>query len=703
MKAIMALPKRIFTKDHMFTFLRGSVPFLILLIVSCLPFSVFFKSSGITGGDDIIWHLVYIYDYTYGLENGFNGIGPNHLLLGTVAHNTYLFYASAPHLIVAYLYEGFKGVGATITGTMKFVAVLSVYLSGIFTYLLVMKMTKGNKFIALIVGIAYIFQPYRLWNFFYRMAYNEGFAEGFIPLLWLGIYGVMHDKKYKVSNYLCIIFGSSLLILSHPFTALVAGLGAGIIILVNALQFKRIFTDKFHLISIFASICLIFGLVAWYLLPMYKARSTGYYNLTNEVTMWTNVEHLIADLSKTGKFSGFINFDWLKTWPKTLYGDSTSSWAIDLFVFPFFSSIGMALLIFFHKKNKTAIGICAGLISVLAILLFSRREEVIMAMFAMILGMGAFVFFEKPAEPDLFNKKDVVSIFKNPELYAVIFMLVLDLFWLYNEAIWKITPAVFRQAQFPFRFWGIFGFIALFALVLICKPFYKSQWFKGAALVSTCFLMCIAMGPADKRIALHNGGVFYYDNKLYSYATSRSKIGVMNEYVPQVFNDSKYRSEYTNSLYYHVRRQVKGQTKWTYTLEEYKAPVFLEGTGTSSVTALDTPNAAYDITITSETALIQVPQFYYDGYQVDFISKNSADPSYSVKPIYMDGLLAFSGKKGNYNVYLHYVGMKTYRASVPLFFISLAGCVALGIVGYVVPKVIKAKKDSDLYDKEANN
>lgn len=694
--------KNLFTKAGLIKVGKALIPFAILLIASFLPFSIYFKGAGINGGDDALWHVIYIYDYAYGLEHGFRGIGPNHNFLGNLAHNTYLFYAPLVHIFVAVLYECFKGVGATIVGTMKFVTIASVFLSGVWTYLLAMKITKGDKFISILAGIIYIFSPYRIFNFMYRQAFNEGVAQGFFPLFFLGLYTILHDEKYKVSAYMATLLSSVILILTHPFTALTAATAGVVLILVNFKSFKRIFTSKAHLISIACSAILMVGLIGFYVFPMMLARRTGYYRLTNEVIMWTNVEHLIKDQSKSLTFSGLINFKWIDSWPKITYGESSLTWSLDIVFFLFFGAGSTLALVLCSKKDKQLIGFVISLLIALCTLLFSRREEVIMAVVALIMCLSVFTLFEKPVTADEFHREEVKSTFKNLEIYVCVGLIVLIMLALFMPSMWYAIPSIYRQAQFPFRFWGIFWFIVVFLLLIAAKPLFKSQYFKGALIVAATALLIVSQGPMDKRIAMWNGQSLYEESQIVTKLHNVGQIGVQNEYVPQVFYETGYKSKYSNSLYKIVSTQLKNKkaSGFDWGIEKYRTPVFLEGSGTMTITYLNSPCARFDCTITSEKALIQIPQFYYDGYEITYNSKTD-NKSYKVKGKYVDGLLAFDGYQGEYVVTVNYVGSTAYRIFRPIFYISILGTVAFGVLGTYFShrtKKDKKKKDESLED-----
>ena len=184
------------------------------------------------------------------------------------------------------------------------------------------------------------------------------------------------------------------------------------------------------------------------------------------------------------------------------------------------------------------------------------------------------------------------------------------------------------------------------------------------------------MGPIDKRFVSYSGQNVGPEPSI-SLVQSTKKQGSQNEYVPMVFRQSDYRSEYSASLYPTIRKQIYGNSPYRWGMENYLTPAFLEGSGSLTITSLHSPEATFDVVISSDTALVQLPQFYYEGYEMVL----SGDSSYQVKGIYVDGLVSFNLKKGAYQASLKWVGLTSYRVGVPLFFVGLVGCVAL----YVIP------------------
>lgn len=664
-----------FTK--FFLLFKSALPYLLLLIASFLPYSIYFASEGIVGGDDSYWHLIYNYDLIYGFKHGFDGVTPNHLFLGTLGYDTFLFYAPFPHYFSAFLTICFSFMGATIPKTFKFMAIASTYFSGIVTFKLVRKITKDDN-LSLIAGIAYIFFPYRIFNFLYRAAFCEGVALGFVPLLFYGVYSLLHDEEFHFSSYLAAISGVSLLVLSHPFTALTSVVACLFIILADFKLLIKFLKKKINVIFLFISILLIFGLISFYLFPMASALNSGYYRMSDPKAVWTDLDSVINSINKSSSFSGFLNFPWLDLikdkyhWRTTT--DSKLSWSMEILFFLLFSIISIFVLYVGKKKNKRKLALSLAIVSSLIPLFFSPRIEVCLATCLFIV---ALIFFENKndafEEANYNLRKEINKSIKNPEIYIISILLIVTLLYLYSDKIWQISPSIFRNCQFPFRFWGIFGMLSILLIAIICKPFKNKKTFAEGMLVLSTLLLILNMGPVDKRIAYENGNGFtsiVNDD----YVKKSKKIGVMNEYMPRVFYDDTYESDYPNSLYYSTKLMIRYTHDYNWDIDGYRH-AFLKGSGDFKVTYLNSPELNFKVSV-NEDCLIQLQQFYYDGYEVNLYSKGQ---NIKITPCYIDGLLSFSIPKGQYEGELRYVGSFSYRVARPFLYSSIGVLFALGV------------------------
>lgn len=673
-----------------FSLAKKALPYFLLLIASILPFSIYFANEGITGGDDSYWHLIYNYDIIYGYRHGFDGITPNHLFLGTLGYDTFLFYAPFPHYFSAFLTMCFSFAGATIPKTFKFMAIASTYFSGIITYKLAKKITKDDN-LSLIAGIAYIFFPYRIFNFLYRAAFCEGVALGFVPLLFYGVYSLLHDEEFHFSSYLAAILGVSLLVLSHPFTALTSVVACIFIILADFKLLIKFLKKKINIVFLCLSILLIFGLISFYLFPMASSLKSGYYRMSDSKAVWTDLNSVINSIGKSSSFSGFLNFPWLDLivdkyhWRTTT--DSKLSWSLEILLFLLFSIISIFILYVGRKKNKRKLGLSLSIVSSLIPLFFSPRIEVCLAT---VLFIVVLIFFENQNDSFLNEnidlRKEINKSIKNPEIYILTALLIVAFLYLYWDKIWEISPSIFRNCQFPFRFWGIFGFLSISLITILSKPFKNKKIFKESMLALSCLLFILNMGPVDKRIAYENGSGFTsaVDD---DFVKKTKKVGVMNEYMPRVFYDDNYESEYSNSLYYSTKMMVRYSHKYNWDIDGYRY-AFLEGSGDFKVTYLNSPELKFVVTV-NEDALIQLQQFYYDGYEVIL---NSNGQSIKITPQYLDGLLSFSIPKGEYEGELKYVGSLSYRIARPFLYASIGILFALGVTCDEISKNKKIKE-----------
>lgn len=676
-------------KERLSYLFRRSFPFLLILVSSIIPFVVYFR-DGIPTGDDMIWHLTYMYDLYYGFKNGFTGMSTSHIISSYYGEDIYLFYGPFAHYLTVILTLMFEWAGATIITSMKFVTIASVFVSGIFTFLLAKKITKSTQ-ISTLFGVAFCFFPYRLVDFLYRAAYCEGVAIGLIPVVFYGLYRVLHDEKPRVSAYMCLVIGSSCLILCHPFTALITIIAAVIYILANILNLVKILHrwEAWAYLSI--SVVLIVGLVSFYFFPMLSASGTDYYRITDSQVMETYRDFLIKARDGTWKFSGILNFDWLNTvksvwgWAKT--NDSELAWSLSLSFFVI-SCIGTIiadeLLRKKPKLNSWREEICLVTTFVPSIIIGAwERPEIFCALGVFYLTYLYVNFDFSDPNDKLPNRFEVKKTLLNPDIYVSIGIIVACFLLLTTAWAWYYVPSIFYEAQFPFRFYAILGFMAYFLVM----PF--TSWMRGnrKALLSLAFvasLLCVLdQAPVDKRIAIANNGNVIYTTADANLVASVKSVGWENEYAPDVFYDSTHESVYSNSLYSRIRTQLNSGLGFP--LESnYLNPVYLEGTGTISLTSLNTPDAVFGAQVTSDEALVQIPQFYYDGYEITLVSDSGAVATEEGQ--YVDGLVAFKLAKGAYAVKVNFVGSKSYQIGQVAFYVSIPTLVGFGCLGFYLRK-----------------
>lgn len=682
--------KNIFEAKKVLSFLSWIWPYLAILAASIIPYVIFFRIDGYINGDDAIWHLNYTYDLYAQITSGHWMSGPSHILLGSLSPNIYLFYGPFPHYLVVFFKIIFS---TTLSRSLEFFTILSVFVSGIWMYHLGKEITN-NKLFALVGAIAYCFFPYRILNFLYRAAFNEGFAFAFYPLLFLGIYKILHDKEFRISAYIQTILAVALLLLSHPFSALVGCVLAGAYILFSWKGLKLVFTNKKKAISVFISLILILGMVSFYLFPMFEATESGIYRISDPIVMWTNVPHLISYLPYSLNFSGFFYSSWLTNWIEmggNAGGETPTTWLIDVLCFIGCSLSAVFILLLGEKKRSFKLWAFIIATALLAIpLLITRREEVYIgtALFYILL-----IAFELTPKEELIIspwKREVKETLKSPENYILLIFLIIIFLLITTATIWNYVPEIFLNAQFPFRFFGIFGFGVIILLFIVLKPWAHRKKVQQVTLVFACLLYIVSLPSMDKRLWNLNG---FSMSKEPSEASlmNVTRVGWNNEYVPIIFYDSSYTSEYASSLYPLIRTMITTNHDFAYDKESYLTPAFLLGEGTFQITNMNSPDATFIADITSDTALVQIPQIYYDGYEVKCYALDTDELVYFGEVQNIDALVSFSAKKGTYRVELKYIGSKSYRIALPFFFISVSAVISWGIGETIYAKKKKRK------------
>ena len=281
------------------------------------------------------------------------------------------------------------------------------------------------------------------------------------------------------------------------------------------------------------------------------------------------------------------------------------------------------------------------------------------------------------------------------EVAFLVSSLILLLVFLFSGKAWLILPDIFYKAQVSWRLWSIFNFLAAWLIILIILFVSRFNIKIPLATISITPFLLFALSDAyiEKRIAItyEKSGVTIYKTYDDSNIKRMVIVGAMNEYAPLCFYTDGYTSEYENSLYDKVKSTLGHPAQYVYTKEKYLAPAFLEGEGSMTITYLNIPTSKFDASITSDTALIQIPQFYYSGYVIRFKDKSTNKTVYKTTGKEVDGLVTFTANKGEYEVEVKYEGDNLKKTFNVIFFISLAPLSAL--TAFSVLELINERKN----------
>lgn len=694
--------RKIFSKEGFLSFFKKSFPYILLILGSLLPFWFWIiYTDFITGGDDVATHISLVYDLVYGFEHGFF-YSTNHVYLGIFAYDASLFYGMFPHYVAAILKYLFSWAGLNVIGSIKLVSIISQIVGTIFTYKLALLITK-NKTISLGCGFLFAFMPYRIFCFYFRFAWAEAIATCFIPIFFYALYRIfVYDKKIYIAPFILLVTSLAMEIMSHPFSAILTVFAGVIVVLFNIkniiLKIKEKNIRWFTYLGI--SVVLEIGLVFVFVFPMFQALESGIYRVSYDDIMWTSLEAIISRIPMSNQFSGFLNFFWLGDYNIQSSTDSVTLWAvgITLFIFIIIAVYVVDYLILKYCKYQGKwLYLIRALITFVIMfvpnIIASQRIETYLAMslfyvlylILYILPLKRWLGFENEVES--YNKsvkEESLSLIKDNNIYACLLILIIGFLYLYTSFIWKISPSFLYMGQFPFRFWSIVG---MFMIILVCyliKPFIKIKAVQPIFIGLSCFLLTLDMGMVDKRLFSlpnENPGSFEPDMQ---WIMNIREFGAQNEYMPQIIYDI-YRGDvkpsYPNSLANKVGLYVVNKLTMIFDMENYITPQFLEGEGDIDIFYLNTPDVKFNVVTNSDNNLIQIPQFYYDGYNAKAVFENGETQNLEV--INVDGLVSCYAPKGTYQLEFTFPGNTLKQAGWYVLSFSIAGVISFAIYGYL--------------------
>ena len=662
-------------------------PYGVILLCSLIALWVWVLFPWITDGDDGTVQLAMAYDVYYGLQHGFL-FSTNHVYMGNYAMNMGLFYGLLFQYLAAILAYLFEWAGATLIGSIKTVAVLSLFVSGAFAYLLAYKAT-GRRSLALALGIFYVFMPYRLFCFLYRFSLSEAFALMFPPLAFYGAYRIFTDESPRIAPYSILALSIAGTALSHPYTAFLEVLA---LLLMAAFRFKdclRLVKEKGFWVRILPAAALALFLVLPFLVPMASALSSEAYLVSDEEVMWTEAGHLVGTVPMSMQYAGFLNFPWRDQYQPGGAGDTFLSWTLGLVLYPVAIGLSYALDLFLRKRSGLE-GWTLFLTRALALLLFTlgvpllmgARLELFLAFLLYFLCYLVMVMLP-PGEEErerlsllsrglCEERLDFRALLKEGELFSGILTMGLALIALFLPYFWRIAPSFLRLCQFPFRWWGFFWMGFLLFLLPLLRLGRGREESAPIALGLSIFFLVLQMATVDKRIWAVEKGNGHNVEPTVSSVSEIDHFGHQNEYFPRIIYDifdGKAESDYPDSLVHTLGKDIVEHEEPPFGIEEYVSPVFLEGDGDIEILSLNTPEADFSL-IARSGSLVQFPQIYYDGYEGTLLGKDGERVSAAVSSV--DGFLALEVPEGEWTLELRYPGPLARRILEPFAWCSLA-------------------------------
>lgn len=172
------------------------------------------------------------------------------------------FYSAFPY----YLGELFHIIGFSFVDTVKLLFLLSLFLSGVFVYLLSVQFISPPA--AVIAGLAYMVAPYHAVDIFVRGALAESWGLTLIPAVLLSLVLVFRRPSAYTITFLSLSFAA--LLTTHHITTLIT---TPIFILTTILLFLGSSEKKKALAYLLLGGLLGVGLAAFFLLPVLFERT----------------------------------------------------------------------------------------------------------------------------------------------------------------------------------------------------------------------------------------------------------------------------------------------------------------------------------------------------------------------------------------------------------------------------------------------
>lgn len=660
--AFLVKLKRAYKKAY--PYVDIAMPYLIIFAVSLLSGIILFY-EGFPYGDDFYFHLPNIIDKYLSLKSDepFSAISGN-LALG-YGYGQGLFYSPIPHLSVAVTAVIFEPFGITLFGALKLILFTSAFFSGVFAFRLGLAATDGNRTAALLCACAYVAFPYRMFDALCRLAIAEALAFTFIPLFFLGLYRIANLKADTVTAlpFVEVILGGSLLYLTHNLTALLVYIVGFIFLLLKIKSLIPLFKSLRFVIYCGVSVILLLGVASVGMLTQLELMSTDIYNLSNDVIMWTNREHLMSQTGVVFSVSGLMNKTYL-----TRYGFSEGELSAGIFLFVTACIVAViihqALLRYKPLKNYAFLITIAFAVPIVA--LINNRTEAYCAMLAFLCLYFYCTRGSNPNKQELDPRSWVLS----PTTWLCMIILLICHVFMASPVFWEyIAPEFLLTIQFPWRSWSLIQLgIGLFVGISVARV-GKLFFIRVASALLVALLIVYSQPQLQKRLEYESNGDWCYELDTYWVLNSISSLGHNKEYCPQILTDSSYVSEYSNSLHPQICADLTSSTfrgKESY----YLRPAILSGDGGIAPLSAHAPVIEANV-YTHSGCLVQLPLIYYPGYVI-YASNLTTGAELEIEGENVDGLVSFSLPEGEYVIRSEYEGTALRRLSLVAFPICLS-------------------------------
>ncbi len=239
----------------------------LLIVIIGLLVSIPFIWVQLVDADDGIIHILRLIGQGVSFKNGKFPFLITPFFMKNFGYSMVVFYPP----LVTYIPYLIGILSKSFAIGNKMFASLTIVLSGIFMYNFVNEVTK-NKGMSFLSAIIYMVAPYHLEVLFNRYAMGEFSAYLFVPLVFQGLYNLLHGDKKK---HFYITIGAVGLILTHLITTVYVALFCLIYCIFN---FKSFF-KKEVIQKCIINVIFIVLICTFFILPMLEFKSQALYTI----------------------------------------------------------------------------------------------------------------------------------------------------------------------------------------------------------------------------------------------------------------------------------------------------------------------------------------------------------------------------------------------------------------------------------------
>ena len=256
------------------------LPYVILLIVTLIIGLPLLKTR-MLNGDDSVFHLFRFNTLISAIKDGqlIPMVNPN--MMGELGYAPNIFYGVLSSYVVGFLNLFLPSLG--LSGNIFML--ITIFLSGLFMYYFVKDISNNDK-ISILSAIIYMTNPYHLLDIYSRSAQGEIIAFVFMPLLFHGLYNIIHKDQKK---WYLVTIGTAGLFLTHNLSVLMCGIFAFLYLMLNI---KKLWTKAIiSKLALSLTFALLISLIT--IVPLLEAKFLSDYIVFDINHMNTNSKYIM--------------------------------------------------------------------------------------------------------------------------------------------------------------------------------------------------------------------------------------------------------------------------------------------------------------------------------------------------------------------------------------------------------------------------